>query len=391
MIEKKKDISTIAEKNRTIENIIRAIDTRDGFLLVGHANPDEDCIASMVAAGLLLSKLSKQVYLLACTEIHRNFQYLLNICKYNSISILEDCEKVPETVTTLVILDTPKPAMLTGKESVAQLLEDKRIVKIEFDHHLAADSEYSGDPDYRLVAEASSTCELIGLFAFKLRNRKDIVERYQINEIFSRNFILAVLTGLIGDSQMGKFLKSNRERWFYRLFSSLFADMLAENTYKGSANFSNMEEVYAELTKLSGEEEQCFLFMTERKKASNYLRFVVLGREDSEQLAARFEQDIIVSIARMAADRLAEESGYVSLICYFENPATSSLIQFRMRRSQNYKLLDLRTLLSDFGIEDGGGHAGAIGFRIERGNVSDIDAFVRRIVGITEARISKAF
>ena len=32
---------------------------------------------------------------------------------------------------------------------------------------------------------------------------------------------------MIGDSQMGRFLKSRRERWFYARFSSSFERMLA--------------------------------------------------------------------------------------------------------------------------------------------------------------------
>jgi len=52
---KKVPITTIYEKNRVIENIIDAMLTRNKFLLLGHRNPDEDCIASMVAFSLPVS------------------------------------------------------------------------------------------------------------------------------------------------------------------------------------------------------------------------------------------------------------------------------------------------------------------------------------------------
>ncbi|MBA7530905.1 hypothetical protein ES705_23116 [subsurface metagenome] len=100
----KAGIATIAEKNRIINSIIKTITTRDHFLLVGHKNPDEDCVASMVAFSLLLSKFSRSAHLVICSEVHPHFQYLLNICR--SIEIVEDCRKIPENISTIIIVDT---------------------------------------------------------------------------------------------------------------------------------------------------------------------------------------------------------------------------------------------------------------------------------------------
>ena len=386
---RKTDIPTVKEKNRIIGNIIDTVVKADGFLLTGHTNPDEDCIASMVAFGLLLSKLAKNVHTFVCNEVHENFQYLLKICEYNSINVIRDCECIPENITTLVILDTPKPDMLMGRELTRSLLADDTIRKIEIDHHLEADSAYGGDPGYCLVDEASSTCELIGYLALKLKKRQDVAEQYHLGKILSRNFVLAVLTGMIGDSKMGKYLKSNREKWFYRMFSSLYDDLLSQGTFKGSSNFSNMNEVYTEMIKLTDAEQECYQYMIKRKKKTDYIGYVVLDKDESEYLVENFDMETIISIARTVADRCAEETGYVSLVGYYDSPEISNLIQFRMRRIHKFRKLDLRSVLSTLAIENGGGHPGAVGFRIDRNAVGEYKPFVDKIISKSEELIRK--
>ena len=384
----KAGIATIAEKNRIVNNIIKAITSRDHFLLIGHKNPDEDCIASMVSFGLLLSKFYKKAHLVICSEIHPHFQYLLNICRYNSIEILEECRKIPENISTVIIFDTPKPSMLQKFLGSSSLLSDGNILKIEIDHHLEADSDYIGDNGYCLVDEASSASELVGLIAFKLNNRTELLETHQVSELFSRNFALAVLTGIIGDSKMGKYLKTNREKWFYRYFSNMFNQLLSQKKHKGSKNLSSMKEVFTELEKLSEKEDDCFRYMMERKNSnSSLIRSVVLKPADMEYLKVNYDHETIITVARYTADKLAEESGYLSLIVYYDDPDISNLIQFRMRRSQGFKNLDLRKVIDHFSIENGGGHPGAIGFRIDRDLIESIDEYVNLLISGTEALI----
>lgn len=387
--EKKVEIPTIAAKNRIINNIFDAINTHHDFLLVGHKNPDEDCIASLVAFGLLLSKLLKNVTIMVCEEVHENFEYLLHICTYNSISISKDCLVSNIRFEVLVLLDTAKPSLLMQDSQIIPVLQDKHILKIELDHHLKADSVYSGDPGYRLVTEASSTCELIGLLAIKLNHREEMMKRYYIENLFSRNLVLAILSGIIGDSKRGKYLKSSKEKWFYNLFSNLFEDMLIRKTFKDSNNLSNMDEVYGELIKLSDREKQCFHYMMEKKKESRFIHYIVLDPMESEHLFSQYGHDVVVTIARSVADKCAETSTYLSLVGYFDPPAISSLIQLRMRRSPNYKGLDLRNIIHVFNIADGGGHEGAVGFRIDRDRVPNFGEFIHNVITETERMIEE--
>jgi nanoRNase/pAp phosphatase (c-di-AMP/oligoRNAs hydrolase) len=387
----KRQIATIAERNRIIDRILAEIIASDRFLLIGHASPDEDCVASMVAFSLLLGKLSKSSMLVLQKNLNPHFQYLVNICRYNALVVLNETDSVPSDIGSVIVFDTPKPSMIVMIPGLEELLARHDIRKIEIDHHLGADSEYIGEEGYRLVDEASSASELVGLFAMKLQGKRELLESLQVSDLFSRNFILAVLTGIIGDSKMGKFLKSSRERWFYSLFSSMFDAMLKDKTAKNSRNFSTMEEVYRELEKLSEAENECHRFLIERELGyGGPVRIIALSEEDMTALSSRFEHELIVTVVRYTTDELAERSGYVGLLAYCEDPKVSDLVQFRMRRSQSFTALDLRTVLERFGIRNGGGHPGAIGFRIPKREIADFPGFISRLAAGTRELIAEA-
>lgn len=385
---KKKVIETIREKNEIIENIIDAMITRQNFLILGHENPDEDCIASMVAFSLLLSKFQKGANICLGKKVHEHYQYLLNICKYNAIQVYDTCDRFVEEFDAVVICDTPKPSMVESSPTIRRLLGNRQILKIEFDHHIGADSSYIGDEGYCLVTEATSASELVGHLALKLRGKKTLLEEYQIEDPFTRNLVLAILSGIIGDTNMGQFLKSRREKRYYRLFSSMLNEML-ENTTVKETNFKRIEEVYGELQRLSGKEDACFSYFNDKKRFSGSVGYVALDEKDMEYLFSICDEETVVTVARAIANDLAEEGGTFSLVAYYDNPAQSDLIQFRVRRSQNFKAYDLRNLLETFQIENGGGHEGAIGFRIPRRLVQDYQGYVEKLVAGIEKAASK--
>jgi nanoRNase/pAp phosphatase (c-di-AMP/oligoRNAs hydrolase) len=292
----------------------------------------------------------------------------------------------PADIDTVVLCDTPKPSMIEASPAVRELLKSPNVLRIEIDHHLAADSGYFGDEGYRFVTEASSASELIGHILMKLEVRKDLLERHQVPELFPRNLVLAILTGIIGDSNMGQYLKSRREKKYYQIFSTMFNDMLSRRTTKRT-NFFTMDEVFMELQKLSSSEQGCFGYMLERKKLLGSVSLVALSAEEMEPLYADYDDDTIISTARVIADTLAEESGKLGLVAYFDNPSRSDLVQFRLRRAGAWKKHDLRVLLTRFSIVNGGGHEGAIGFRIPRAQIPDFRGYVASLLEGIEAAI----
>jgi nanoRNase/pAp phosphatase (c-di-AMP/oligoRNAs hydrolase) len=407
----KKDMGLL-ERSLAARRILAAVLPRDCFLLLGHGNPDDDCIASLVAVGLLLKKLHKQAHVYFGGDVHEHFDYLLSICRYNQIGVLAGPGPATDRASapggesagsraqasgaaaapprslcrfdTVIICDTPKPQMIDAPAWARPLLSDPAVLRIEIDHHLGADSDYCGDPGYRFVTEASSASELVGRLALVLRRRRDVLLRYQIKDLFSRNFVLAVLTGIIGDSRMGQFLKSRRERRYYRRFSAMFNRLLGRQTVQES-NLADMEQVFHELQKLSASEQKCFEFFLSRKRRSPSVSWVALGTGDMGDLGC--DPDTTVQVARAVTDFLAEESGRLGLVAYYDE---GGLAQFRLRRSKDFKVYDLREVLSLFGIRNGGGHEGAIGFRFPAREVPDIEAKTRELIDGIERILQSA-
>ena len=387
---KKTRIPTRRRKLRIIRTIIDAVAGSESFLLVGHQHPDEDCISSMVAFSLLLGKLNKRCAIVLPNDEFGNFGYLLDICKYNSITILHAEDQVEDAWDYVVVMDTPKPSMMEFGPTVTSLAAFREGRVVEFDHHLEADGAYIGVPALSFVDEASSTCELVGYFALRLRARRALLREYGQPDLMSRNFVLSVMTGIVSDTKMGRFLKSKRERRYYRYFSSQFDAMLARKTMKGSGNLSSLGDIFLELEKLSEEEHDCCQYMESRKKSTGHVAYVALGAEDCDDLFQRFGADVVITVARYIADQLAEESGCLSMVAYYDHPDASDLIQFRMRRSMKYKRLDLRRVVERLGIENGGGHEGAVGFRVPRDRVADFEGLVAEVLAGTEDLVSGA-
>jgi nanoRNase/pAp phosphatase (c-di-AMP/oligoRNAs hydrolase) len=275
--------------------------------------------------------------------------------------------------------------MIDASDGFADLCAAPGVLKIEFDHHMGADSGYFGDEGYRLVTEASSCCELIGHLLLKMAARRDLKECYQIADFFPRNLVLSILTGIIGDSNMGQFLKSRREKRYYAIFSGMFNQMLARQTVK-KTNFFTMDQVYGELQRLSGDQQACHDYLMARKRFTPSIGLVALSQEESAPLHESYDNETIVATARLVADRLAEASGKLGFVAYYDAPAVGDLVQFRLRRSAAYRGYDLRKLLPLLSISNGGGHEGAIGFRMPRGEISDFRATVARLTaGIEKA------
>jgi nanoRNase/pAp phosphatase (c-di-AMP/oligoRNAs hydrolase) len=193
--------------------------------------------------------------------------------------------------------------------------------------------------------------------------------------------VLAVLTGIIADSRMGKYLKTQRERWFYEHFSSLFDRLLAQKTALGTGNFTSKEEVFEAIASLSSEEEECYRRMMGKRGRLNSLEYVVLDEKDAVSIHDEFGEETMTTIAKAVADALAEEGGRLGLVAYPDHPSVSELLQFRLRRSHSYLDLDLREILAKISATNGGGHPGAVGFRFPKSDAPDFRAFAMGLAG----------
>lgn len=366
-------------KELIINRIIHTFETSQNFLVLGHKFPDDDCLASMVSTALLISKFNRSAVIYIPGDVHPHFDYLLSICRYNSIQIVRYSDQSDIQYDAIIICDTPKPEMIDCTPEMKRLIDERKTLVIEIDHHTGSDSAYIAPLDYALVDEASSACELIGEIALTITDQSDVRERNGVGSIFTRNLVLSLLTGIVGDSQMGKYFKSDKERESYELFSAMYNEILRKETTR-SSNLSTIEEIFSEICKLSGEEEECHAFFAERHTVIGKIHCTVMGVDDSRTIFQRFAYDTVISISRSIADILSESSGTLGLVVFYDRPDRSDLIQFRLRRSQNFKKFDLRRVLNIFSISNGGGHEGAIAFRIPKNEINDINSYIRNLV-----------
>ncbi|AEF80104.1 DHH family phosphoesterase [Leadbettera azotonutricia] len=385
----KQEVPSIAEKNRVIARITRELIKGKSFLVLGHNNPDADCIASQVAFALILRKLGKEAAVFISEPFAPQLEYLRAICRYNGIETLKTGDAIADRgFSALIILDTPKPDMLLASDSVQELMANPHLKKIELDHHLGSDSRYIGSQGYTLVSQAASCCELVGYFSFKLARWAQKQGRGEVASFFSRNFALAILTGIVGDSHLGAFLKTKREKWYYRIFSSYFNRLLGQTTKTGSANLSSKEDIYNAIQSLSGPEQECYKEMASHIHKSASLFTAALDKEASRGLFSRYSNEVMVNVSKTLSDKFAEESGKLGMVVYCDDPALSNLYQFRLRRAASFDALDLRAVLASLAITNGGGHPGAVGFRIPKSEISSITAYLAGFTEQIEAMIA---
>jgi nanoRNase/pAp phosphatase (c-di-AMP/oligoRNAs hydrolase) len=277
--------------------------------------------------------------------------------------------------TALFVLDTPKPQMISLNAAIEKLLTEPSVRKMEVDHHLEADALYAGDEGYCLVTGASSTCELLCYLGYKLSK---LFGWKTDSDILSRNIYLAILTGIIGDSNMGRYLKTKKERWYYEEISGRFQALLGGLVPK-SVDFST-EDMFDVIYTFSVQDKRCFDAIMEFSRESKSIYYIVLSKDDSQALIDKYSMERVVTVSKVAADTLAERSGKLGFVVYHDDERDSRFVQFRLRRSSLYNGIDLRTVLEKLKIDNGGGHPGAIGFRIPKTEIKDFDNYTAKMV-----------
>ncbi len=374
--QRKHAFRSLRERQRTIEKILSLILERNRFVLLGHELPDEDCISSLVSMALILAKFRKDVTIFLRENIPDQLAYLMNICAYNGIPVIGDPDWDPAAPDVICILDTPKPDMIDMNDALRALVESGGCPLIEFDHHLSADAAWCGTPGLRLVDHATSTCELLALFSAKLTLMPGLLDREGVREMFSRNLVLSMLTGIIGDTRFGLTLKRDRDVFFYNFYTNHFAQILRESFHKNSGNYSSMDDIFKSLQSLSVEEKDLYQALLDHSRYEGSLGLVVLDKEESLNFLNRVDYSLFVKVVKSVTDFLAEKSGTFGLTAYYDRPEVGERIQFRIRVSREVSGIDLRSILLDLEITDGGGHPGAIGFRVPTSALTDLMPFV---------------
>jgi len=295
---------------------------------------------------------------------------------------------VIRSTDVLCILDTPKPDMVAADGCIYDFLSNPAIPKVELDHHFFSDAAYSGDPDYSLVLHASSTCEILCRICYKLANHPEIMQRYSIQELYSRNLVLALLTGMLGDAKMGNYLVTAHDKEVFNYFSRHLNMMLristrSENTKK----IASMERLLNVIETSDAETEKIYNTIVSKAVYTKGVGMIILSESDSKSIFETIEYGQFISMIKMATNTIAEKANGVGISAYYDTPDKSNKIQCRIRACEAVRGIDLHSVLAHFQITDGGGHPGAIAFRLPR-NLNrplqtflvDMESFIRQTI-----------
>lgn len=381
----------IAQKNRTIRNILNLIMHSSRFLLLGHSYSDEDCVSSMLAIALLLRKFGKCVVIYVKDRLPQSLDFFQKICEYNEIELLIKSTDNLEKPDAIFILDTPKPDMIALDEKILDFFLQKSIPKVEIDHHFSKDARHTGDTPYQLTLHASSSCEIVAHVCYKLSKQKIVLEKHGIGELYSRNIVLAILTGMIGDAKLGNYLSTRRDRAFFKYFLNRLGAILKKSYYINSKNISSIDEILHLLEEISEKEKSLYDETLKKTKKCDGLGLLILDEKDSLALQKKIDdfQDFVAIVRRITGE-LSDSPNLASVSCFYYPQSISSFVEFRVRAGEAIKGIDFRQVIEDLKVPlgNGGGHPGAICFKIEKKEIDNLNSYVKLLIDDVKRLIS---
>lgn len=353
-----------------VKKIQTLINENDNFFF--YFSPDFDSVCCSLSLVLYLKRIKKNALIYFPLKKDKSYDFLLKIADYNRISIISDLDELKTELSSkeyvFVILDTPNKNLLPNFEVVNTVFNSyKQKKSIEVDHHFGNDSEMIYPGSIPLFKYANSCCDIIADFFWECGTKlpSNVVD---MNEYFPRNIVLTLLTGICSDTQLGKFCPIVDERnWL-----EILTDRLNQLTWKESDNFKTPSEIFDVITKKNKSKSIVIEKIMESGKIQNGLGLLIfpnVGKTDNllpkEKLFCSYSlEDISDDLANL----LPEKAGKVGIFAYFDGKKEKYMI--KIRRSVAFHELDLRqldALLIDLFGKDfcgGGGHSGAVSFRI---------------------------
>ncbi|MGP1577778.1 MAG: DHH family phosphoesterase [Treponema sp.] len=386
----KRSSLNIAQRNRVMHNIYALMEYHQSFLVVGHHLPDEDCYASLVSCALILRKFNKEVTVFLEVPPPEHLKFLTSICGYNGISLYYSEMPAIAPPSVVFILDTPKPDMIAANGCVWDFLADEAIIKVELDHHFSSDAAYSAPPDYSLVIHASSTCEILCLMCYKISRRPAVLQGYNIDELYSRNLVLTLLTGMLGDAKMGNYLANRRDQSIFKYFSTFLNRTLKLKTrYRlHTRRINSIDGLLTVLGTTSEENKNLYTSIMNQAVYEEKIGTIILDKKQSEELLSQVEPHHFVNMIKLATDAAAEYTHGIGISVYYDNPVPALCkVHCRIRASEAVRGINLHSILTHFDITDGGGHPGAIAFRLPYAEISATVLFIEKVTAFIKDAI----
>ncbi|MEK9627946.1 MAG: DHH family phosphoesterase [Nitrospinota bacterium] len=379
-----------------LKDALDLINSSESFLFSGDIDPDS--VGSMLSLSLYLHQLDKKVYLILPEYLGENLDFFEKIIEYNAITILrnkDQIESVKNDIETIIFCDTANTKLVPHYSFIAEKILTRKPKVIEIDHHFGADSEELTDYGIKLFRKANANTEIIGKILLTYH------EKYHEgpNPFDQRNIILGLITGMLGDTVGGKVIpyKEDYDDWM-----DLLQDRLKSITrWRESdpdrgpddkeSKFGDPKQILAYLNRLTEEQEACFNLLNSRVELKGKIGFLNLfpsTQEEVKNTCKPFDSDWFADIQNFLLNSVPEKSGCAGMVVFEgQNADGEDCFFIKIRRAVKFQGIDLRTaeekLKGLFGdlYMGGGGHAGAVSFRI---HTMDEKEFLEKIETIFE-------
>ena len=363
-------------------NLSQAVDLincSNCFLFSGDIDPDS--VGSMLSLSLYLNQLDKKVFLVIPETLGDNLDFFEKIILYNSICILrskEEIESIKDEVETVIFCDTANTKLVPFYTFISDHILSKKPQVLEIDHHFGADSEELTDYGIKLFRNANANTEIIGDILEILHKKNPEGP----NPFSQRNIILGLITGMLGDTVGGKVIhyKDDYDRWMSKLGDQLQiitrwrdADEKRVEDCKVS-KFGDPKQIMDYLNRLTQDQQGCFDLLSARIENKGKMGFLSLLPSIYKEVKGNcqaFQSDWFVDIMNFLVNAVPEKSGHAGVLIFEgKNAEGIDCVFIKIRRAVDFSGIDLRIaedkikeLFGDLYM-GGGGHAGAVSFRI---------------------------
>jgi len=324
------------KKSNNISQVVSFIATWDSFLLIGHEDPDGDCLGSIFSLGLLLQNSGKKVNVGLYKPLNDKYSFIKNNLDLNYFIIDESTEL--REYDGIIALDSSDSQRLGPARD---LLKNQRVLNI--DHHI--DNKHFGDINY-ISPDSAATGQII----YEIANHMN----WSYNKDIAYYMAVAVL------SDTGFLRYSNTDRSVIQMIDQMMA--AGVNIYQINRDLYGKEN--PKTLKLIGRALNNLKILEDEKIAYLYLE-----KKDYQELNANFEdKEGIVNYAR-DLDKIE-----VGILFNEEDDR----IKVSMRSNDYYPV---NKLAAEFG---GGGHPKAAGCGINLELESAIEQVINKAIEINQ-------
>ena len=310
----------------SLREIAEVIHSARRFFLCGHINPDGDSIGSVLALGLVLELMGKEVVMASPNPIPENLIFLPGAER-----IITDFRQLSK-IDTFIMLDCSEPHRL-GSE-VAELAKTARQI-IVLDHHPGVDcvADY-----YYIDDHAAATGEIV----------YDLLEL--MNILFTQEIAVCLYAAIITDTGSFQYRNTTAEthRRTARLLTVGVDVSLVSNSLYGERPLTHLRAVGVALNNL-------------KLAVEGQVAWISVTREMMQKISATDEDfDGLINYPRMI-------KGVEVAIVFQEIEPELFKIGFRSKGS-----IDVNKIAFTFG---GGGHVLASGCRLS-GRLPEVEGTV---------------